>query len=126
MGVVTLLFFGLLTWNKSRFSEQKLMELIETPTKLKGLTDDYCKYHNALDPVEPNKLAVKIIFWCGSRKTMNIVSWDTLSDKTVEGLITQVAKINGLSKKNLKCSVDGQKVDNNFILNPGNLVSCEA
>ena len=120
-----ILFDGILIWNKSRFSEEKMMAMVETPTKLKGLTSDYCKFRTSLEPKEPDERAVRIIFKCGDKQALNIISWETMTEPTVGSLINEVINIHGYINRELVCKVDGQKANYDFILNPGNLIICE-
>jgi len=128
MVIAVILFAGVLMWHKQAFSNQKLLEMINTPTKLKGMTDNYCLYQTALDPKEPNELAVKVTFVCGGRQALNTISWTTVTQPTLAGIIEQIARINGMNypKMGLYCKIDGRIVaDDSGVLSPGNQVVCQ-
>ena len=127
VGIVVILFIGLLVWNKNRFSEAKMMAMIETPSKLRSLTTDFCAYRTGIDPKEPDRRYVKINFFCGENQALNTISWITIKNTTVGGLVDMVAKINGVDYKNtgFVCNIDGAKADFNSKISVGNLITCK-
>jgi hypothetical protein len=126
IGTLMILWVGFLVLNKQRFSEQKLMQMMETPSIKKGLTADFCQYATGLDPKVPDMRYVKVNFKCKDKEALNTISWVTINGRTVEGIINLIKNINGINSANdmLDCNIDGAVANMETKINVGNLITC--
>lgn len=123
-------FGGLIGYRQKKFTELKLKYLIESSNENISLTKDPCSFYVGGNPTEPDKKNIKLLFVCSDgREARNILGWAGIENKTVGGVIYEVAKVNRIDievLKNWKCDVDGKVVEswNESVVNDS-LIKCK-
>lgn len=128
--VYLIIFGGLLSTRNKNFSEKELEYLIESPNQNIALVNDPCKHYVGGNPTEPDKKNIKLLFVCSDgREARNMLGWAGIENKTVGGVIYEVAKVNRINieiLKTWKCDVDGRVVENwNETVVNDSLIKCK-
>ena len=114
--IYLIVFGGLMVFRNKNFSDKKLEYLIESPNENISLTNDPCDFYVGGNPTEPDKKNIKLLFICSDgREARNMLGWAGIENKTVGGVIEEVAKVNRIDIEILrtwKCDVDGKVVEN--------------
>ena len=114
--VIYFVVFGLLGFIKSKNINNHLNDLINGPNENVTLSSDPCKHYVGGNPTEPDKKNINLLFVCkDGKEARNTLGWAGIQEKTVGGVIREVANVNRIDLKVLEswnCDVDGKKVEN--------------
>jgi hypothetical protein len=111
-----LIYFGLKEHLKTSFSTEKLSNMISGKSIYRDTTTDLCKYQILGDPKEVGNY-VKVNILCkDGKKASSTVSLSAIEDKTLDGFISEYARIIGFDKNiidnNFICTLDGVVLTN--------------
>jgi hypothetical protein len=128
-GVGTLMMVWQLKTAKNKFSPEKLNEMIYSISKFRDTTNDPCKYAVRGDPKTLDY--VKIDYWCkDGRSSRSTLALAAIKQQTVEGVIDEYSRIQGL-KEDIKTNSSWYCLLDNVLVNDwvtavrrGNVISC--
>ena len=123
---ISFLIFGLTGIHKRSFSRTWLDSMISTGGRGKQLTTDPCAYAMAGEPNAGGKY-IKLIITCKDRRQ----SWNTFDVRaikadTLEQLLNEFGRINGVSAepKKYKCDMDSAPIDLTSKLQIPSTINC--
>ncbi|MDD4938274.1 MAG: hypothetical protein PHX34_04660, partial [Candidatus Shapirobacteria bacterium] len=114
IGIALSIFWGLKSRLKNNFSEKKLENIISSPSSFRDMTTDVCRYEILGEPKEIENY-IKMEMVCNSGKKANsTISLSAITNKTVDGILEEYARVVGFDKKILdndfSCFLDGKPV----------------
>ncbi|MDD4938339.1 MAG: hypothetical protein PHX34_04990 [Candidatus Shapirobacteria bacterium] len=117
MLVALLIFFGLRLKVKNSFSQEKLKNIISSPSSFRDKTEDACRYEILGEPKE-TKDYIKVEMDCkNGEKANSTLSLSAIEDRTINGVLIEYSRIVGFDKKILDekfdCFIDGENVKKN-------------
>jgi len=127
-----LIFFGLRAYSSKNFSQDKLDQLMTTPSRFRDKTDDFCRYAIKGDPKDIGNNYIKIDFNCkDGTSVISTLALKALPDLSFQAVLSEYARIIGfdvdiLNQPTWKCLLNANDVTNpnNTNVGPGSHVSC--
>jgi len=91
-----LVIFFLKNHYSKNFSPLQIEEMITNISRFRNKTDNPCLYSIAGDPVNSMNDYLKVNLYCNEKeKSLNTLSLKAVKDKTIEGVIREIGRVNG-------------------------------
>jgi len=130
-GVLLVLFMKLDDIKENNFNQENLDFLISSVSNYRDKTDDMCKYSLYGDPKNVGDNWIKLIFDCGSgRSVISTLALVNINNYSFEEIISEYLRIINFDKKDWieqkwRCFYDGKEIENQAVLKETFSINCK-